>query len=558
MAKLSATRQLAAWLWQAWKGYRLQAVLNTLVGLLIVGAGLAFVWATKLAIDIATHVETTTRLSTAFGLLVGLAVLQIVLGVASRWIRAVLGVAARNTMQRRLFARLLNCRWQQLKQFHTGNLLNRIEQDVSGVVGFLTESIPTFVTTCVQFLGAFLFLFWMDRRLACLVVIVLPFFLVCSKLYMRKMRRLTHDIRDEESRVQSVIQESLQHALVIKTLERSTTVVGRLRGLQSTLHGRVLDKTKYSSVSSAIMNAGFATGYLITFTWGVGSLSEGLITYGTLIAFIQLVGQIQGPVRTLASFIPVFINAFTATERLMELEAIPLEESPTDDDASPSPPMSGIRFTDVSFAYAGADGRSERNIFHHFNFDFSPGSITAIVGETGAGKTTLIRLLLALIEPAEGRVTAYDDRGHAAPVSPAARRNFSYVPQGNTLLSGTIRDNLQLGDPAADDDAMKAALTAAAADFVLALPQGLDTRCGEMGAGLSEGQAQRIAIARALLRHSPILLLDEATSSLDAATEKRVLHNIVERCKGTTVIFVTHRPEALKYCTQVLNLEKIR
>ncbi len=551
---LGGNRQTASWLWQTWKGYRLQALLNAIIGVLLVLTDLAFVWATKLAIDIATHVDKTTSLTTAIYLLIAIIILQIGLGIASRWVRAILGVKAKNQMRRGLFARLLNSRWKDLRHFHTGNLLNRIEQDVSTVIVFLTENLPTLLSTIIQFSGAFLFLFWMDSKLAVIVVLIIPFFLVCSKLYVKKMRRLTHDIRDEESRVQSIIQETLQHALVVKTLERTNTAVERLGSLQSLLHSKVIRKTKYSSASATVLNAGFALGYLITFIWGVSSLEQGLITYGALIAFIQLVGQIQHPVRTLSKFIPIFVSAFTATDRLRELEDIP-QEKLTPEGLSLSGKI-GLRLSDVTFAYTDIPGKSGRKIFSHFNYDIPPGSTTAIIGETGTGKTTLIRLLLALMHPLSGEICVYDETGKSMQIDPNTRSCFSYVPQGNTLLSGSIRDNLLLGDPKATDDDMLQALRYAAADFVENLPTGLDARCGEMGDGLSEGQAQRIAIARALLRKTPILLLDEATSSLDVDTEKRVLQNIMEAHTHPTIIVITHRPEVLKYATQVLDLKR--
>ncbi len=549
--RLSSYRTLALWMWQRWKGFRTQAVLNTLIGLLIVLLDLGFVWGTKLAIDIATDVDKTTPLNYALTLLVAIVLVELLLGIVARWIRAILGVKAQNKMRRSLFEHLLCSKWRGLRKFHSGNVINRMERDVNDVIVFLTEAFPSFISTCVQFVGAFLFLFWMDRTLACIVVAIIPFFIISGKLYMRRMRHLTHEVRDTESRIQAVLQESLQHSLIIKTLERTGQTVNRLSALQQQLRGEVIAKTKCATVSSTLMNLGFSAGYLTTFIWGVMSLQSGLITYGALIAFIQLVGQIQGPVRTLTKFIPVFIGAFTAGERLMDLEEIPLEENVEPGDLKGKV---GIRVEDLSFAYE--DG--SRKIFESFSYDFPPESITAILGETGAGKTSLIRLLLALVSPNEGRISLYEKNGKAVEASPGTRCNFSYVPQGNTLMSGTIRENLLMGNPSATEEELWEVLEIAAADFVRKLPDGLDSHCGELGDGLSEGQAQRISIARALLKESPILLLDEATSSLDLQTERRVIEGIVERYKGRTLIFITHRPEVLNYCTQQLKLEKLR
>jgi ATP-binding cassette, subfamily B, bacterial len=568
MADIKKSRQIAAHLWRTWRGYRLQAGLNTAIGLLQVVLSLAFVWTTKLTIDIATHVRADLSLTVAIVLLVVIMVAQISLSFASRWVRAILGVKATNRMQRRIFARLLTADWNALRQFHTGNLLNRLERDVQTVIMFLTESLPTFVCTLFQFVGAFLFLFWMDRDLACLVVVIIPFFLVCSKLYVKKMRHISHEIRDQESRIQSVMQEGLQHTLIVKTLRCTAFVVDRLASLQDELHRQTIGKTRYTSLSATLLSAGFGLGYLVAFVWGVSSLQKGLITYGALIAFIQLVGQIQGPVRTLSRFVPVFIEAFTATERLMELEAI--EQEPQDEAtsganssstnssaaASAAPSTLGIRLENITFAYPPRGDKASRNIFQQFSYDFPPATVSAVVGETGAGKTTLIRLLLSLVRPQEGQAHLYAPTGETMPIGTATRTFFSYVPQGNTLISGTIRENLQLGCPTATDEEMFAALADASAAFVAELPQGLDARCGEMGDGLSEGQAQRIAIARALLHRAPILLLDEATSSLDEETERRVLANIVGHYPQTTIVLITHRPEALRHAKQVLRLAR--
>ena len=539
--------------------HRLQVTLNVVIGLLLVAADLAFVWCTKLTIDIATHVRTDVSLSVAVGALVAIVVVQLGLGYATKWVRAILGLNAQNRMRRQLFARLLDADWLLLRSHHSGHLTNRLEQDVSTVTTFLTENVATLLTTLCQFAGAFLLLFYMDRRLACLIVIILPVFLLCSRLYVSRMRAISRQVRDDEGRIQSLMQESLQHVLVVKALEQTEGMANRLSREQHTLHRHVLHRTRYASLSSLVLNVGFATGYMVTFLWGVTSLEQGLITYGALVAFIQLVGQIQGPVRTLSRFIPIFISTFTAAERLVELERIPLETAvgrPATGKADKAAAVQ-IRFDDVCYYYTLADGSHGRPILRHFSHTFAPGSITAVMGETGAGKTTLIRLLLALVRPTSGRVTAIGADGSESELQRATRGLFTYVPQGNTLISGTLRDNLLMACPEATEAEMLEALHLADADFVMDKATGLDTPCGEMGGGFSEGQAQRFAIARALLRRRPILLLDEATSALDAATEQRVLRRIVEARPGVTIIVVTHRPEVLRYCTDTIRLERL-
>lgn len=524
----------------------MQMVLNIVLGTSYVMATLAFVWATKWTVDIATGAS-DGNINHAIALLVGIMIVEIALGFSSKWVRAVLGVKARNKMQESIFNRLLQCEWLSVRRYHTGDVLNRVMEDVVVVVNLLTEELPTLLTTLFQLTGAFAFMYLMDSRLAIVVICIAPIFALFSKLYIRKLRGLTHEVRSMESTVQSCIQESLQHSLVVKTLERVGYVTDRLIGNHRQLQRKVVEKTWYGSISQLVMNAGFALGYLVTFVWGVKNLQAGIITYGALTAFVQLVGQIQVPIRTLTKFIPVFISAFTATERLMELEEIPLEAADGEQPATIDGGVPEIVISHVSYLYDA----HLRHILKDFNYQFPAGSTTAIVGETGAGKTTLIRLLLALVKPTEGSVLIDGQN-----ITARHRGAFTYVPQGNTLLSGTIRDNLLMGRPDADDEELWHVLDVASADFVKRMPKGLDTVCSEMGGGLSEGQAQRICIARALLRRHPIMLFDESTSALDEQTEQTVVQRITEYAKGATLIFVTHRPAVLKHCDQVLHLRR--
>ena len=290
-------------------------------------------------------------------------------------------------------------------------------------------------------------------------------------------------------------------------------------------------------------------GYLIAFLWSAIRLSEKTLTFGGMTAFLQLVNKIQGPARNLTKLVPAFVSVFTAAERLMELEENPLEEQ--GEPILVKAPC-GVRFTDVSYAYDEKEGK----VIDHLSFDFKPGSCTAILGETGSGKTTLVRMILALLRPQEGKVEIYNAK-ESKTLSPRMRCNFVYVPQGNTLMSGTIRDNLRLGKLNASEERMREALHKSCADFVFDLPEGLDTVCTEAGGGLSEGQAQRIAIARALLRNRAILLFDEATSALDPDTERQLLKNILAS-HDRTIIFITHRPAVVDYCDQTLRVEKRR
>lgn len=534
------------------RGNLTQAILNTLVGVVLVVLDLLFVWGTKQAIDVATGQSVRFSLTQALGIIAAILVLRVLLSIASRWIRAVLGVRAQNAMRHRLFTRLLNARWIQLRRYHTGNLTNRLEQDVADVVAFVTESLPAFVTTCVQLIGAFIFLYVMDSTLALIVVSIVPFFIVSSKLYMRRMRALTHERRDIESHVQSIVQETLQHMLVVKLLQRVPHFSRQLADEQRRLYGCTLRQARFATFSSSLLSAGFSAGYFVTFSWGVWRLASGAITYGAMLAFIQLVGQIQGPARALSKFVPIFISSFTAAERLMELERIEQEDSGS---GQLLPGAVGIEVSDLTFAYAPG----LRQVLSHFSHTFAPGSVTVILGETGSGKTTLIRLLLALHAPQSGTITLTAADGSRTAMNTSARCNFAYVPQGNTLFSGTVRSNLLLGNPEAGEAQLREALHTAAADFVFDNPLGLDAPCGEAGDGLSEGQAQRIAIARALLAaRGGIIIFDEATSALDDETERTVLARVVSRYHDHTLLFVTHRQAVLQYATDTITLKKTR
>ncbi|MDY6270426.1 MAG: ABC transporter ATP-binding protein [Prevotella sp.] len=543
-----STAEIFRWLWRAWRGNRLQAVLNATVGLLDVVVSLASVWAVQHAIDVASHVRPGS-IFWAVALMGGLILCDFALNISAVWIRNLLGIKAQNRMQQRMLDRMLRSEWHGRERLHSGDVLNRLEFDVSNVVTFLTETIPSTLSTLALFVGAFCYLCSMDWRLALLIVFMIPLFVLVSKVYVRQMRKLTRQVRDSDSKVQSVLQETIQHRMLIKTLESDATMVSRLENTQRELRHKVVRRTAFSVFSNLVLNFGFALGYLVAFAWAALRMSRHTLTFGGMTAFLQLVNKIQSPARQLTKLVPAFVSVFTAAERLMELEEDPLEEQ---GDPILLPPPCGLRLNNVSYAYDAADG----NVIEQLSFDFTPGSCTAVLGETGAGKTTLVRLLLALLHPQQGSIEIYDRQGRRMALSPLMRANFVYVPQGNTLMSGTIRDNLRLGRLSATDEEMHEALHQSCADFVFDLPDGLDTYCTEQGGGLSEGQAQRIAIARALLRNRSIMLFDEATSALDPETERKLLQNILTR-HDKTIIFITHRTAVIDYCDQTLTIHKI-
>jgi len=541
-------RVIMRWLWKAWRGNRLQAVLNASVGLLEVAASLLQVWAVKRAIDIAAG-TIEGNIYWAVGIMGMLILADFAFHIAAIWIKNILGIRAQNRMQQQMLDRILRSEWHGKELRHSGDVINRLEQDVKTVVEFLTETLPNTLSVLALFIGAFYYLFSMDHVLSLIVVGIIPVFVAFSKIYVRQMRRLTRQVRDSDSEVQSVLQETIQNRMLIKTLEGDSEMVDRLEDTQSKLRQNVVKRTAFSVFSNLILNFGFALGYLVAFLWAAVRMSEKTLSFGGMTAFLQLVNKIQGPARNLTKLAPAFVGVFTAAERLMELEEDPLEEQ---GDPIKLPAPCGVRLEGVTFGYAD----SEKPVIENLSFDFRPNSCTAILGETGSGKTTIIRLLLALLKPQRGQVTVYSHT--PTPINQSAssrlRCNFVYVPQGNTLMSGSIRENLRLGKLDASDEEMREALKKSCAEFVFDLPDGLDTLCSEQGGGLSEGQSQRIAIARALLRDRSIMLFDEATSALDPDTERDLLRNILSD-HDKTIIFITHRMAVVDYCDQVLRLQ---
>ena len=518
------------WLWRNSRGIRWNTVVRIVSGIGQVALGLLMVWLSRKFID------ETIRTGTADDVLhmVLLLVLTVLGGVLLRqvgyWLTTTAGVHQSNALRLRIFSSLFRRQLYTEQELHSGDVTSRLVKDIETISSVCTDTVPQIAITFIQLCGAFLLMRWFDARLAWALLLLTPMAIVFGKLISRRLRKMTLDIREDESRIQMQVQESMEHNAVLRSLGSEQWVTDRLESMQQRLKGNVMRRMRFTVVMRVIMGCVFGLGYLLAFVWGGICLRNGTITFGVMTSFLQLVGMIQHPILQLLNMVPTVIHCTASIDRLEELEQV--EEKEIRVNPCQSVPEKTVRLDDVSFRYANGDSE----ILQHFSHQFAPGTKTAIMGQTGIGKTTLFRLILGFIQPTSGRVEVGG--------------TICYVPQGNTLMSGTIRYNLQLAKPDATDEELRQVLHTACADFVFDLEDGLDTELGERGCGLSEGQAQRIAIARGLLHGGDILLLDEISSSLDEPTERELYSRIFAAHPNKTMLFITHRPTVCQLCDE--------
>ena len=535
------------WLWQHMRGIRMNTVIRIMIGTAQVGLGLLMVWLSRVFIDVTIRTGSDDDVLK----IVSVLVMTVVGGVCLRqvffFMTTTAGVRQTNTIRLQIFSSLFRRQLYDEKTLHSGDVTSRLAKDIETVSTVTTDTIPQMSITVIQLCGAFLLMRWFDALLAWALLLLTPLAIVFGKLVARRLRQMTLDIRQDESRIQMQVQEGMEYNAVLRSLGSEQWVTGRLDSMQQRLRGNVMRRTRFTVVTRLVMGLAFGLGYLLAFVWGGIGLRNGTITFGVMTSFLQLVGMIQHPILQLLNMIPGVIHATASIDRLEELTNVKQEKQM--EERLQTKKMMGIRMDNVSFQYAKGD----RLVIDGFTHDFKAGSKTAIMGETGIGKTTLFRLLLGFLQPTSGSICLYGKDGEE-PVSANTRQDFVFVPQGNTLMSGSIRYNLQLAKPDATDDELWEVLHTACADFVKDMPTGLDTVLGERGSGLSEGQAQRIAIARGLLRPGSILLLDEISSSLDGKTEQELYHRLFAANPQKTMLFITHRTVVTEHCDDVILL----
>lgn len=474
---------------------------------------------------------------------------QIIIHAITVTKRNKLSILLTNQLQKDFMKRYYSLNWQSVSRFHSGDILTRFTTDIANITDACVSLFPRIVALSLKLVAAFYILFIFDKSLALLAFFLSPLSALFSWLVGRKIKKMQTAILTAESNYNSYLNETIQNFLIIKTFEHEKSSLKKVRYHQNNLINLIMKSTRFSAIQNIFLGIGSKFGFFLGLSWGAYRISTQSISYGTFAAFLQLVGQVQEPIEYLARSLPKMMLTITSAERLMaleELESDAVNLPPNPIDFKPT----GLLFEGVNFHYDAS-----KDILNNINLSVKPGKIVALVGSSGEGKTTLFRLVLSLIKPIKGALSLELDDGSSIPISSNTRAYFTYVPQGNTLFSGSIWDNLKIGDPSATEAEMvEALLLACAWTFVEKMPNGIYTVIGEHGVGLSEGQAQRICIARAFLRKAPILLLDEATSALDGETEKEILENILKLNPPRTCLAITHRKTIFDICDDIYML----
>lgn len=545
------------WLLRYVSKYRLQIAFYVVIGLLSTAMGLGASVASKYLIDSVVSHNSDTILKSAV-IAVALGVTQILVGAIVSRIAGVVGTKISTEIRGGVYEHVTYSKWEDIRKYHSGDLLNRIEGDVSTVSNSIVSFIPSVFTTAAQFIGCLTVVLYYDPTMAVFAFMSAPFLVFSSKITTKMVRKYNKESREMNGKILSFYSESIQNLQTIKAFDITKRYVEQMKtNLQ--LHRKIkLDHDRFSIIMSLCLSLiGLAVAYTC-YGWGVYRLWQGAISYGTMTLFLQISGQLTGSFSSLVSLIPGAISIATSAGRIMEITSLPLEEhkdSETAEKMEKSADESGVTIICNNLKYTYPDG--DKPVVANVSFTAEAGETIAFVGPSGEGKTTLLRLILGLVEADSGELILAAKDGSKIPVSECTRRFCSYVPQGNAIFSGTVADNLRIVKPeATDEEIIDALVTADAWSFIKELPLGINTEISEKGVNFSEGQVQRMSIARAILRDAPIIVMDEATSALDAKTEETVLANMMKAYPNRTRIITTHRPSMLQYCTRVYRINE--
>lgn len=535
--------QYAKWLVQYAKPYMGRITVMMMFNLLYTVVGLVMVTLTKRIIDEATEGNPIITLIVCYLILtIGLQLVS----VFGTLMNTMLTEKFSFGIRKQIYEKIIHSHWMDVKKYHTGDLMTRLTSDAGNVADGIIGTIPSIIQLIVELLLVFITLFSYSPLLACFALLVAPVAAVSSWWFGRKLKRLQVKVQESEAAYRSFLQESLANLLILKAFANEEYSTQRLTQLREERFGWVYRRTKMGLISSTAMSMSFQVGYIVAFAYGAIQISRKAITYGTMSVFLTLVNRVQAPVMGLAQQIPRVVSILASAGRIMELQELPLEEK---EEGPLAVVQAGVDVSGLTFGY------TQDNVLENVSLHIAPGEFVAVIGESGIGKTTLIRIIMSFMSNIQGSVTFYNEKGETQKANAATRNFIAYVPQGNTLFSGTVRENIRMGNLNATEEEMNEALKLAAAyDFVQELPKGIDTVIGERGHGLSEGQAQRIAIARAFVKKAPFLILDEATSSLDEATEQEVIRGLQRLTPRPTCLVITHRKSILQYCDREIKI----
>lgn len=536
--------QYAKWLVQYAKPYMGRITVMMLFNLLYTVVGLVMVTLTKRIIDEATEGNPIITLIVCYLILtIGLQLVS----VFGTLMNTMLTEKFSFGIRKQIYEKIIHSHWMDVKKYHTGDLMTRLTSDAGNVADGIIGTIPSIIQLIMELLLVFITLFSYSPLLACFALLVAPVAAVSSWWFGRKLKRLQVKVQESEAAYRSFLQESLANLLIVKAFANEEYSTQRLTQLREERFGWVYRRTKMGLISSTAMSMSFQVGYIVAFAYGAIQISRKAITYGTMSVFLTLVNRVQAPVMGLAQQIPRVVSILASAGRIMELQELPLEEK---EEEPLAVVQAGVDVSGLTFGY------TQDNVLENVSLHIAPGEFVAVIGESGIGKTTLIRIIMSFMSNIQGSVTFYNEKGETQKANAATRNFIAYVPQGNTLFSGTVRENIRMGNLNATEEEMNEALKLAAAyDFVQELPKGIDTVIGERGHGLSEGQAQRIAIARAFVKKAPFLILDEATSALDEATEQEVIRGLQRLTPRPTCLVITHRKSILQYCDREIKIE---